>query len=374
MKILNIMTSDLNYNGVATVLLNYYNYIDCKDIQLDYLVPNKVDKELKEIFTRKGNKIFELYYHGKKMHQRRPVMYCIKLYKIIKENKYDVVHAHGSSSMLFLQLLTAKFAGIKVRIAHSHNTQSDFKVLHYLFKPLFKLSYTDAFACGTDAGKWLFGKNKKMLIIPNGKDSAIFSFKQDERIKYRKKYNLENKVVLGHVGVFNYQKNHDFLIEIFRKLNRESNKYFLILIGTGDFENTIKDKVKKYNLENNVLFLGQISPEKTANILNAMDIMLFPSRFEGFPNVLIEWQMNGLPCIISDKITREVKMTDLVYFESIDSIDNWINRVKKIKKLDRNLIKDNVIQLVKKSGFDIKDNAKMLEKEYLKLYEEKCNN
>ena len=368
MKILNILTSRLNYNGIGMSLLNYYRNIDSSLFQMDYLVPNIVDNDLKEKFTVNGNKLFELDYHGQKMHQKRPFLYCCKLYKILKEEKYDIVHVHGSSSLLFLQLLVAKLAGVKVRIAHSRNTDTDHKFIHFVFKPLFSLLYTDAFSCGREAGVWLFGKNKDFTIISNGKDSKMVAFNQLDREFYRKKYNIKDKIVLGHIGNFNYQKNHEFLIDVFSKLHKENKSCFLILAGSGPLEDEIKERVSELKLGESVLFLGQVSVEEIAKILNAMDIMVFPSRFEGFPNVLIEWQMNGLPCVISDKITKDVKITNSVYFESIDSVDDWVQRINSIKLSDREKIKKETIQLVKQAGYDIEENAKMLEKKYIELY------
>ena len=363
------MTSFLNYNGIGMSLLNYYNYIDADKIQMDYLVPNKVDEELKKAFTKKGNKLFEFDYKNKKMHQRRPIKYCIKLYKLIKQEKYDIVHAHGSSSMLFLQLLTAKAAGVKVRIAHSRNTESDFKVLDKLCKPLFQLSYNEAFSCGKEAGEFLFGKNKEFTIIPNGKDSKIFSYKEDVRKQYREKYHLQNKIVLGHIGNFNYQKNHAFLIDIMYKLCKENDNYCLMLAGDGSLRKDIENKVHELHLESNIIFLGQISNSEVANLLNAMDIMIFPSRYEGFPNVLIEWQMNGLPCLISDTITKDVQITNLVHFLSIENPDLWINEIRKIELLDRKDENATINKLIKDAGYDIETNAKMLEEKYISLYE-----
>ncbi len=305
------------------------------------------------------------------MHQKRPIMYCRKLYKIIKTEKYDIVHVHGSSSMMFMQLLTAKIAGVKIRIAHSRNTSCEHKLLNVLFKPFFKRIYTNAFACGKEAGEWLFGKKENFVIIPNGKDCEMFEFQETIREQYRQKYNLRDKIVIGHIGNFNYQKNHEFLIDIFYELSKLNNNYYLILAGKGTLEKEIHDKIIELGLQKNVIFLGQVPVKEVANWLQAMDIMVFPSRFEGFPNVLIEWQIAGLPCIISDRITKDVKVTDLVKFISLDkSPKYWAEEIIKIKIQDRNLIKDKVINQIKEHGYDIKENAKRLEKIYENLIKE----
>lgn len=368
MKVLTVMTSSLGINGIGLSIMNYFRNLNSEHITMDFAVPNIVDESIRKEIEEKNGKIYELVTKdGKKLKQRKPILYCKKLYKILKENNYDIIHVHGSSSMMCMELLTAKKAGCKIRIAHSRNTESDNNKLHKILKPLFKNSYTAAFACGKEAGEWLFGKNKKFTVIPNGKNCEEFKFNKEKRQEIREKYNLEDKIVIGHVGNFWYQKNHEFLIDIFYELTKKSEKYFLVLAGYGELQEKIKEKVRELKIENKVLFLGKVT--NISEWLNAMDIMVFPSRFEGFPNVLIEWQISGLPCIISDKITKDVKVTDLVQFKSIeDSAEEWSDEISKIKINDRENPK--YIEEVKKAGYDIKENAKKLEEIYYSLLEE----
>ena len=137
--------------------------------------------------------------------------------------------------------------------------------------------------------------------------------------KIRQKYNFdENDIVIGHVGNFYDQKNHKYLLEVFYELTKVSKKYKLLLVGSGTLMESIKELTEKLNIKDKVIFLGQVSVEEAAQIIQGMDIMVFPSKFEGFPNVLIEWQISGLPCVISDIITKKVSITDLVVFKSID--------------------------------------------------------
>lgn len=369
MKVLNIMTSSLTYNGISMSIMNYFRNIDNSKVQMDFVVPNIVDKEIKEEIESKECKIYELVYHNGKMRQKRPIKYCRKLYKILKDEEYDAVHVHGSSAMMFMELWVAKKAKCKIRIAHSRNTKSDNEKLHNFCKPFFKHSYTDAFACGKEAGEWLFGKNSDFIIIPNGKDSNMFKYNDKIRKEYRNKYGIKDKIVIGHVGNFFYQKNHDFLIDVFHELTLLNEKYYLVMIGYGDLEEKIRKKVEQLEIQDRVLFLGKISSDDVAKWLQAMDIMVFPSRFEGFPNVLVEWQMAGLPCLISDKITDKVKLTDLVQFASIEEKPKkWAERIKDIKLEDREKRNDMLLDEIKEKGFDIKENAKKLEKIYIQLY------
>ncbi len=366
-KVLNISTSRLNYNGVGIVLLNYFKYINKTKIRMDYLAPDVVDKKFKQEIKTTNNKIYELGYNGNKLKHKHPILYFFKILKIMKDEKYDIVHIHGSSSVMFVELLAAKLAGVKIRIAHSHNTKSDHSVLNYIFRPFFKILYTNAFACGEEAGKYLFGKNSKFEIIPNGKNIKDYEFNVETRKSIREKYSINNdEILIGHVGNFNYQKNHEYVIDVFYELTKMNPKYKLILIGNGDNFNKICELVNKRNLKDKVIFLGQIKVEEVAKVIQAIDIIIFPSRFEGFPNVLIEWQIAGLNCIISDKITRAVKITELVEFMSIDDLPiNWAKKIEKMKLNDRIENKKRIEKKVIEAGFDIVSNAKNLETMYI---------
>ena len=363
MKVLNILTDGLCMDGISNSVMGYYRNIDKELIKMDFVSKFVIDSLSEEIESN-SNKVYTL-----KDRKKRPLKYLKELSKIIRENQYDIVHAHGSSSILCLEMIAAKKAGCKVRIAHSRNTKADHKILDKLLRPIFYKTYTHGFACGEEAGKWLFGK-RKFEIINNGKDIEKFKYNETVRNEFRKKYNLENKVVIGHIGNFNEQKNHEFLIKILSELLKNGNKeYYCILIGTGYLQEKIKQQVEDLEIKENVLFVGQT--EEVEKWIQAMDIMVFPSKFEGFPNVLVEWQIAGLPSIISDKITNAVQLTDLVKFESIEkSPSDWVEKICNIEVNDRNKNQQEILEQIKEKGFDIKENAKKLEKIYQNLKEE----
>ena len=298
--------------------------------------------------------------------RKRPLKYISKLTKIIKENKYNIVHVHGSSSIMFLELYAAKMAGVKIRIAHSHNTKTEHPIIHKILYPYFKKSYNVAFACGKDAGEWLF-KNEDFYIIPNAQNVEKFKFDKKRREEYRKKYNLEDSIVLGHVGGFNYQKNHEFLIDVFKRINTKDKKYKLVLIGEGKLMNEIREKVHKLRLDENVIFVGKSTVVN--EWLNAMDIMLLPSRYEGLPNVLIEWQISGLYCFVSNVVTTEAKITDLVQYLSFDS-ELWVNEILKVSdNICKNRNKKENIEKILKAGYEIIDSSSNLHEKYKSLSE-----
>ena len=353
MKILMVFTSKFHYTGITSVVMNYYRELmKYEDIKIDFVTPNIVDKEFSEEFKRNGSKNF---YIPMKLRRKFPIVYVIKLRNFIKKEHYDIVHVHGSSSIMFFDLFAAKLAGTKIRIAHSHNTVTEHIFLHKLLKPFFKKSYTDRFACGQDAGKWLF-ENKEFIILPNAQKTEKFLFNQDFRNQYRKDNNLENKIVIAHVGAFNYQKNHEFIVELIEKISNISDRYKFVLMGEGPFKEDIIQQIQVKKLSEKVLFVGKNN--KVNEWLNAFDIMILPSRYEGLPNVLIEWQLSGLPTIVSDKVTTEAKITNLITYEELN-VEKWCDQILncKINEKRNSRVYYNEI---KKAGFDISETSSKL--------------
>lgn len=362
MKILNVLTSPLVYDGISMSVFNYFDNIDNKKIQMDFVTSYIID-ELENKIEKKKGRVYII-----KERKKHPLKYIKKLSSLIKENNYDIVQAHGSSAILCLEMIAAQMAGCNIRIAHCRNTKCNHVILDKLLRPIFYKTYTHGFSCGELAGKWLF-KNRKFEIINNGKDTEKFKYDEEIRKKMRHQYDLEDKIVIGHVGNFNEQKNHTFLMDILYNLVQINPNYYLVSIGKGNLQTEIEQKARKLEIEKNVLFVGESS--EVEKWLQAMDIMVFPSKFEGFPNVLVEWQIAGLPCIISSAITKEVKITDLVQFISLEkSPKYWAEEICKVELQGRNLIKDKVIGQIKEQGYDIKENAKKLEKIYEKLVKE----
>lgn len=370
MKLLIIATSKFEMDGITGSIMNYYRYMDKTDMTIDFVLPNELPNYLQDDIVEDKTKIHVL---PMKLRKKRPISYILKLKKIIKEGNYDIVHAHGSSAILFLEMYAAKLARCPIRIAHSRNTKCDHPIVDKILRPFFYQNYTHGFACGKKAGEWLFPK-RKFTIITNGNDIQKNQYNKQIREEYRKKYNLDDKKVIGHVGNFNYQKNHEFLIEIFDQLVKLDDSYYLVLIGenrvNGKIKEEIEQKVKEKGLSQKVLFVGK-TPE-VAKWIQAMDIMVFPSRFEGLPNVVIEWQIACLPCVISSEITEEVQLTDLVKFMSLkDKPEKWAEEINNIKIINRETIKNKTIDEIREKGFDVKENAKFLKETYQELIRSK---
>lgn len=362
MKILNICTVDLEKNGIATCILNYFEQIASKKYIFDIAAPNLVSKDNKEIISNKNMSLYELPYR-----KQSPFRYFIELRKLIKRENYDIVHVHGNSCTIAIELLAAKLAGCKVRIAHSHNTTCEHKKAHKILRPIFEMTCNVRFACGEEAGKWLF-KNKSFCIIKNGIDLKNYKKSKDIREKMRQLYDIDDKtVLLGHVGIFNYQKNHEYLIEIMKVLNEEkSNKYKLICIGEGENQEYIKKIILENKLEQRIILTGNVN--NVSDYLQAFDCFLLPSRYEGVPYVLIEAQAAGVPCLVSENVSKEVEVTDLIEFLSLDNLELWIKAIALQKK---NV--NDYSNKIKQYGFDIVINAEKLKEIYMDLYNKNKN-
>ncbi len=285
------------------------------------------------------------------------------LEKFFKEHHdYKVIHLH-SSSKNFMVLKMAKKYGIQVRIAHSHNigfqSKNKLKIIigNFFKKPLKKYA-THYFACSKLAGKWLFGE-EDIKIIHNAVDYEKFKFDQVRRNALRKELGIEDCLVIGNVGRFTNQKNHTFLIDIFQEIHKKNKKAVLMLVGIGEKENEIRDKVKNLNLEENVKFMGFCN--NTNELMWCMDVFLLPSLYEGLPVVGVEAQCTGLPCFMSkDVITDEVKIAENVAFISLEkSAEEWAEIV-----LSSDLSRRDTYQELKNAGYFMEQTVEVLERFY----------
>lgn len=356
-KILVIVSTKFGYDGITNVVTNYYMYQEHKDLRMDILTINPVDEELKKSMEEHGDSNFVIPYRN-----QNPIKYFLKLISIIKKGNYQIVHAHGGSCTLAVEMLAARVAGVKIRIAHSHNTASDYSTINNFLRPIFLKNYTVGFACGKEAGEWLYA-GKKFEVINNGIDVEKFSYNERSREEFRNKYDLQDKYVIGHIGRFNMQKNHEKLITIYEEISKRRNDAVLVLIGDGELRDQIQNMVKEKQL--NVRFVGL--SDEIPQWLQAMDVLLFPSLFEGLPVAIIEAQASGLPCVLSDTISPMTAITDLVKFVELKAEDSvWAKEVLNLKIRNREQERELVAEKIREHHFDIRENCK----EVLKRYEE----
>lgn len=369
-RILYVNGGPLNRGGIESYMMNYYRSFDRNKIQIDFVSIGLIRSEYDEEIELLGGNI---YYIPKK--SKNYFGYIRALRKIFKSNKYKIIHTH-MDAMGMTVLKEAKKYNIPIRIAHSHNTQHltnnflKFLINEYARKNINKYA-THMFACSEIAGRWLFGdkafEDGKVTIIKNAIQVEDFIFDNIERNKLRKDFSiLDNELVVGHVGRFDYQKNHEFILEVFAELLKLIPNSKLVLIGDGELREKIENKISMLNIKDNVLLLGVRNDVN--KLYNLFDIFILPSIFEGLGIVAIEAQINGLQCILSDQVPREAKITEKVRFLSVDNSKSWAKMIyENLSKRDKRVIDKNEI---KKLGYDINIESKKLERLYLDLFKE----
>lgn len=356
MKVLIINTVRFRENGITSVIMNYYKNMDKSDIKIDFVVINDIAQKFRDEIEPNGSKIFYI------PRNRNPISYMIKLKKIVKDGNYDIVHIHGNSAMMLLDMLPSKIGGAKVRIAHSHNTTCDHLIAHKLLNPFFQKMYTHALACSDSAGKWLFS-DKKFTVLKNSIDLSRFCYNENLRTEYRKKIGAEDKKVIGHIGNFIPQKNHTFLLDCFAEALKKDNNCVLLMLGIGVLMDEMKEKAKNLGIEENVIFLGVTF--EAYGYMQAMDVFVFPSLFEGLALVALEAQASGLPCILSTAMPKESKMSPNTIFLSIDDKKLWGDKIASTNiDTNRKIASEAAIKNLAENGYDIKSNAESLVKFY----------
>lgn len=359
-RILQIVTY-MGRGGLETMLMNYYRNIDHSRVQFDFLVHRNFEADYDNEIKAMGGNI----YHVSKLNPLSN-QYKSELDKFFNEHKeYKIVHSH-LDCMAGIPLKVAKKCDVPIRIAHAHSSNQT-KDIKYVLKLLYKRNITKnanyLFACGEQAGRWMFNTND-FKVINNAIDAKKYSYNEKIRNIRRTEFNIpKDSIVIGHVGRFMVPKNHDFIIDIFNKIHLNNPNSYLMLVGEGDLKEAILDKVKELNLEEYVIFTGLRSDVN--QLLQAMDVFLFPSLYEGLPVSIVEAQAAGLPCLISDKVPIECKKTDLVYQLNLnDSVGIWADKVNELSHIQRR----DTYEDIKNAGFDIVENAKWLENFYLDMY------
>ncbi len=356
----------MNRGGAETMIMNLYRKIDRTKIQFDF-VENSFEKaDFDDEILKLGGKIYRCpHYNGKNHFQYK------NWWKKFFENntQYKIVHGHiGSTASIYLKI--AKKYGL-FTIAHSHSAGSDHSFMHLLYC---LLSYNTRniadyfFACSKVAGIDRYGKkivnSNRFMVLNNAIDSNLFSFNKELRSKVRNELNLKNKMVIGHIGRFTKEKNHIFLLNIFKNIYNQNKDAVLLLVGDGPLREKIEKLASDYGVKDNVIFTGV--REDVNRLIQAMDVFVFPSVYEGLGIVLIEAQTSGLPCVISDKVPSEsVMVKELVSSCKLtDSLDDWKYKIMSSLNIKRESRNNDII----KHGYDIAYTVKTLENFYLNQY------
>ncbi|MEI3337479.1 MAG: glycosyltransferase family 1 protein [Clostridium sp.] len=366
------VTEMLQAAGIESFIMNVYRNIDRERIQFDFFITRDEKEFYDDEISKLGGKKFVTNFNQNSNVFIRVLKESRALYKFLKKSDYQIIHVHSGTPLRIFYLLAAKCAGVKKRIYHSHSAEvkgphSNLgikKVIFKFLKVFFPLFGTDFFACSKAAGEWMYTKNMirhdKVRVIYNGINSIEFQYDEEVRKVYRKELGLENKFVIGHVGRFNTQKNHTFLIDIFREIQTMDKQTVLLLLGEGELEGNIREKVSNLNLSETVKFLGV--RHDVNKVMQAMDAFVLPSNYEGLPVVGVEAQAAGLPMFCSDNITNEVVITPNINLLSLNlSAKEWAKIImQKGKKNHRK----NMLDYIVKSGYDISKSVNDLQKFY----------
>lgn len=366
-RILHVVGS-MDRGGAETMLMNLYRKMDKDKIQFDFVVHSMKKGDFDDEIRTLGGKV----YHMPRYTGRNHFLY-VKKWKqfFLTHPQYLVIHGHIRSTAAIYLKLAKNFN--RITIAHSHGTSSRGTLLERFVKMAlqYPIRYTADyfFACSKEAGKWLFGnkvcQGKNFKILNNAIDNEKFVFSEITRNKIRKELGVERDFVVGHVGNFDPVKNHVFLIDIFNCLYKKNTACSLLLVGGGDMalQTAMEEKVRKMGLSGKVKFLGK--RDDVDKILNAFDVFLFPSIHEGLPLVIVEAQANGLMCLLSDGISKEVAITKNVNFISLkEPAEVW---AKQIRTYMEGYSRMDMRGIIRKAGYDVNAVAKWISKFYLSL-------
>lgn len=353
MKKLLCIVSGMDAGGAETFLMKVYRKLDKTKYQMDFAVTKTEKCFYDDEIQSTGGKIFHVVPKTKGTLKN---FFSIK--KIVKENNYECVLRISQSSLSSIELLAARMGGAKKVALRSSNTNSCGsrlnQILHYMFRPVANLIVNIKIAPSTEAAEYMFGKRSvkkgQITYIRNGLDFEKYAFNQEKRDTIRSQLGVQEKVVIGHVGRYSEQKNHKFLFEIMRELINISDKYVLLTIGDGELMSEMRNYASELNITDNIIFYGTTS--NVNELYSAFDIIVFPSFYEGMPNVIIESQAAGLVSVISDTITKEANITGLVSYKSLK--DNAIAWAKYVES-ECGKAKKNTYKIFKKEGYFIED-------------------
>lgn len=367
-----VLDTVMDRGGAEAMIMNYMRNVDRGLIKFDFLTNRDYRAAFEDEIESLGGKVYHMcpMYPGKFGQYKREVREFLK-----EHPEYKIIHSNLEERSYFA-LKEAKKLGVPVRISHSHNRPLGFDlklIMRYYFRFMLKFYNTHMFSCGVEAGDWLYGKKNrdKVIIMNNAIDARAYTYDAGKSVAMKEALGVTGKKVIGHVGRFFAQKNHPFLIDIFNEIHKKDADTVLLLVGGGELDdrlkNEMKQKVLDLGLSDCVQFLGV--REDVADVMQAFDLFLLPSLFEGLPVTMVEAQSSGLPCVISDKVPIQCDITGNVKVVALeDSPEKWADVV--LQYLDKFERKDT-FDKVSAAGFDIKDNAKWLQEFYVESLKEK---
>lgn len=367
LKILELTGEPIASGGQEMFIVNVLRHMNMNGLQIDLLTPYYCDNGgyRRDVEALGGRVVcFNLPFApgGLRLNFIKP------LYSYLRDQEYDVIHIHsGSTTVLALAALIAKINKIPRIIVHSHSTGFVKNAKYYILKiftyPLLKYFPDEYCACSIAAGEWKFPKSvvrKKLRVINNGVDLDLFSPNPDKRVEMRRNFGiLESTLVIGNVGRFSLTKNHSFTFNVFKALKDKIQDSKLVLVGDGELMDEAKERVKELGIEKDVIFVGRVN--NVQDYVQAMDVFVFPSLWEGLGLVGVEAQGVGIPVIASTTVPQEMKLTDDVFYLPLDNVEKWVVKIIEVSSLPRK----NNIDKIREQGYDINQTAEELRELYL---------
>lgn len=358
MKILVVITTAFTpTGGLTSVMMNYYRTMNKKGLKIDFASTNNPPQSLLAEIHAEGSEYYQLP-------PRRNILIYFQTLKYLCGG-YNFLHVHGNSSTSVIELMAARWAGIKQRMVHNHTSRSQHPWINKLLHPFFKMSYTKAVACSDAAGEWLFG-NGQYQVLRNAINVSNFCYDEEIRQQIRLSINVPDETFLvGHIGKFMDAKNHSFVVAVFADIHRLIPNSKLLLVGDGALRPQVELAIKKFHVEDCVILVGLRSD--IPQLLQAFDVFILPSFYEGMPLSVLEAQAAGLPCFVSDCITKDVKIGQDVVSLSLNKeplvwakyIINYYKDAIRRERCNRNY------ELLTTAGYNIKEESDCLRQIYL---------
>lgn len=357
-KVLLVPTLGLDLEGITTVIYNYTKAMNRDGLELCFLTYGALKPALRQRFEALGEIVFV------SDRKQSTAAYLKDLATLLKTRRFDVVHIHGNSGTMFLEVLVARLCGVKNVLVHAHSTRTNHPLVNTILKyPMMWLA-RESIACSEATGQWLYGKYPYTLL-----NNAIalegFRYQDAFRQQYREEFGIaDQEYLIGHIGHFTEPKNHFFLIDVFAAFHKLEPDSKLLLISDGPRFEQVKEQVRQLGLQDAVIFAGRRSD--VAGIYSAMDLFMLPSCWEGLPLVLVEAQVNGLPMLVSDVVTKAAKCTDRVFYKSLeDGAESWAQQMQKLLQTGWDRTEDTCPAIAAK-GFDIQVETEKLRALYLR--------
>lgn len=363
-RVLQVMAT-LDRGGAETVVIDWLRHIDRRRATFDFVVN---DDGGPYAFEEEAVRLGAAVIRAPRFRLWNLIPYTGWWFRCLRAHpEWGVVHAHHTVPA-FVYLSVARLLG-RATIAHSHTGGHPGRVGRWvrsaLTRPLRRVAHI-RLACSRVAAEWMFGQRTSTQLVPNGIELDRFRYAPDERIKIRAQLRLDGEFVIGHVGRFAEPKNHSRLLRIFATLLRVEPRAQLVLVGDGELRSDIEREIQSLGMRGNVKLVG--ARADVPALLCAMDVLLFPSRYEGLPVSIVEAQASGLPCVVSDAVTREVGLTDLVQFVSLEEPDEvWSGAVLNAKGLPRR----SRAEELRAAGYDSSQVAEEMQQLYMMLAEAK---